>query len=124
MMHYEDVGLLPYSPLGAGLLTGKYQNGALPEGSRMAINGDLGGRKSDHAFEAVDAYLTLAREFDIDPVHMALAFTVQRPYVASSIFGATTLDQLDRSLGAIDVRLSDELLERIDAVHKQHPMPY
>lgn len=124
LMHYEDVSLLPYSPLGAGLLTGKYQGGALPEGSRMAINGDLGGRRTDRAFAAVEAYLALAREFDIDPVHMALAFTVQRPYVASSIFGATTLDQLDRALGAIDVRLSDELLERIDAVHKQHPMPY
>ncbi|MGR3496982.1 aldo/keto reductase [Citreimonas sp.] len=124
LMHYEDVGLLPFSPLAAGLLTGKYQGGALPEGSRMAINGNLGGRKSDRAFEAVDAYLALAREFDIDPVHMALAFTVQRPFVASSIFGATTVEQLEHALGAIDVRLGDELLERIDAVHKQHPMPY
>ncbi|SDY36271.1 aldo/keto reductase [Citreimonas salinaria] len=124
LMHYEDVGLLPFSPLAAGLLSGKYQDGAVPEGSRMAINGDLGGRKTERAFAAVDAYLALAREFDIDPVHMALAFTVQRPFVASSIFGATTLEQLDRALGAIDLRLSEELLERIDAVHKQHPMPY
>lgn len=124
LMHYEDVGLLPFSPLAAGLLSGKYQGGALPEGSRMAINGNLGGRKSERAFEAVDAYLALARELGLDPVHMALAFSISRPFVTSSIFGATTLEQLEHALGAIDLRLDDEALERIDAVHKQHPMPF
>ena len=124
LMVNEDVGLLPYSPLAAGLLTGKYQGGAVPEGSRMALNGDLGGRKSDRAFPAVDAYLGVARDFGLDPVHMALAWSARRPFVASSIFGATTLAQLDHLLGATDVALTDEMLERLDAVHKDHPLPY
>ncbi|KAA8610074.1 aldo/keto reductase [Salipiger aestuarii] len=124
LMVNEDVGLLPYSPLAAGLLSGKYQGGAVPEGSRMWLNGDLGGRKTERAFPAVDAYLGVARDFGLDPVHMALAWSARRPFVASSIFGATTGAQLDHVLGAVDVVLSDELLERIDAVHKEHPMPY
>ncbi|PWK60685.1 aldo/keto reductase [Roseicyclus mahoneyensis] len=120
----EQVTLLAYSPLGAGLLTGKYQNGAIPEGSRMAGNGDLGGRKTDRAFDAVDAYLALAEKHGLDPVHMALAFTVQRPFPVSTIFGATTSEQLSRILSGLDVTLSPELLEEIDATYKAHPMPF
>jgi aryl-alcohol dehydrogenase-like predicted oxidoreductase len=120
----EKVTLLAYSPLGAGLLTGKYQNGACPEGSRMAGNGDLGGRKTDRAFEAVAAYLALAEKHGIDPVHMALAFTVQRPFPVSTIFGATTSDQLAHILSGLDVTLSEEVLEEIDATYKAHPMPF
>jgi aryl-alcohol dehydrogenase-like predicted oxidoreductase len=120
----EKVTLLAYSPLGAGLLTGKYQNGACPEGSRMAGNGDLGGRKTDRAFEAVAAYLALAEKHGIDPVHMALAFTVQRPFPVSTIFGATTSDQLAHILSGLHVTLSEEVLEEIDATYKAHPMPF
>ncbi|MGR3270830.1 aldo/keto reductase [Thalassococcus profundi] len=124
LMVNEDVSLLPFSPLAAGLLTGKYQDGALPEGSRMALNGDLGGRKGPRAFEAVAAYHKVAAEFGIDPVHMALAWSARRPFVASSIFGATTLAQLDHLLPAAEVTLSDELISALDAAHKAHPMPY
>ena len=124
MMHNEGVSLLPFSPLAAGLLTGKYQNGAVPEGSRMALNGTLGGRKTPRAFPAVDAYLQVARDFGLDPVHMALAWAARRPFVASAIFGATSLAQLERILPAADVTLSDELLEALDTAHKAHPMPY
>ena len=120
----EQVTLLAYSPLGAGLLTGKYQNGAVPAGSRMAGNGDLGGRKTDRAFQAVAAYLDLAKKHGLDPVHMALAFTVQRPFPVSTIFGATTSEQLARILSGLDVTLSQELLDEIDATHKAHPMPF
>ncbi|MBN9886828.1 aldo/keto reductase [Salipiger abyssi] len=124
LMVNEEVGMLPFSSLAAGLLTGKYQGGAVPEGSRMALNGDLGGRKVPRAFAAVDAYLKVAREFGIDPVHMSLAWAARRPFVASAIFGATTMEQLERALGAADVALSDELLAALEAVHRQHPMPY
>jgi aryl-alcohol dehydrogenase-like predicted oxidoreductase len=124
LMVHEDIGLLPFSPLAAGLLTGKYQGGAVPDGSRMAINGSLGGRKTERAFAAVDAYMDVARNFGLDPVHMALAWSARRPFVASSIFGATTLGQLDHALGAVDVVLSDELLAALDDAHKAHPMPY
>ncbi len=124
VMVHEDVGLLPFSPLAAGYLTGKYQGGAIPDGSRMAINGNLGGRKSDRGFLAVDAYLQVAQDFGIDPVHMALAWSARRPFVASSIFGATTLAQLQHAVGAADVTLSPALLEALDTTHRAHPMPY
>jgi len=120
----EQLTLLAYSPLGAGLLTGKYQNGAVPEGSRMALNGNLGGRKSDRVFDAVAAYLALAETQGLDPVHMALAFTVQRPFPVSTIFGATTSEQLARTLQGLDVTLPEALRKEIDAIHKAHPMPF
>jgi len=90
----------------------------------MAHNGDLGGRKTERAFAAVDAYLEIAKKHGIDPVHMALAWCMTRPFMASVIFGATTMDQLDQALGYVDVTLSNEILAEIDATHRQHPMPY
>lgn len=120
----EGVTLLAYSPLGAGLLTGKYQNGALPAGSRMAINGDLGGRKTPRVFDAVAAYLDLAARHGLDPIHMALAFSVQRPFAVSTIFGATTCDQLAHILKGMDLTLSSAQLDEIDQIHKAHPMPF
>ncbi|MHA6345586.1 aldo/keto reductase [Roseivivax sp. CAU 1761] len=124
LMVNEDVGFLPYSPLGAGLLTGKYQGGAVPEGSRMALNGDLGGRKTDRVFPAVAAYLEVAQRFGLDPARMALAWSARRPFVASSILGATTLAQLEHILPAADLDVPDELAAALDAVHKAHPFPY
>ncbi|SPF78077.1 aldo/keto reductase [Pseudoprimorskyibacter insulae] len=120
----ENVGLLPYSPLAAGLLTGKYQNGQVPEGSRMAGTGDLGGRRTDRAFETVAAYQAVADKFGLDLVQMSIAFSVQRPFVASSIFGATTTPQLKRILDGAGMRLSDEVMDALNEVHKAHPMPY
>ncbi|MGH1415290.1 MAG: aldo/keto reductase [Pelagimonas sp.] len=124
LMMFEDVGLLPFSPLGAGFLSGKYQGGAVPDGSRMSINAEMGGRKTDRIFDAVEAYLQVAKDFDLDPVHMAFAWSARRPFVASSIFGATTLAQLEHALGAVNVDLTPELLAALDAKHKRHPMPY
>ncbi len=120
----EDVGILAFSPLAAGLLTGKYQDGVTPEGSRKAINGDLGGRVSPRVFNAVQVYLDIAEKHGFDPVHMAMAFTVRRPFMCSSIFGATTVDQLDRILAGADLRLGAEVLKDISAAHRAHPMPY
>lgn len=120
----EDVGLLAFSPLAAGLLTGKYQDGAVPEGSRMSLNEGLGGRKGDRAFVAVDAYLRVAQDFGLDPVQMALAWCLTRPFMCSAIFGATSLTQLGRALGAAEVTLSDEVLTVLDETHQAHPMPY
>ena len=120
----EDVSLLAFSPLAAGLLTGKYQGGAVPEGSRMSIVDNLGGRRGPRAFEAVEGYLGLAREHGIDPVHLALAWCAARPFMGSVIFGATTLAQLEHALGAADVAVSDELKREIDELHRAHPMPF
>lgn len=120
----EDVGLLAYSPLATGLLTGKYQHGRIPEGSRMSIVDNLGGRKSARVFDAVDAYLAIAQTHGIDPVHMAMAFTLQRPFMCSSIFGATRLDQLEHILKCTEVTLSEEVMADINDAHRAHPMPY
>ncbi len=120
----EDVGLLAYSPLAAGLLTGKYQGGAVPEGSRMTVNADLGGRKTERAFAAVNAYLEIAARHGLDPTQMALAWCLTRPFMCSVIFGASTMPQLELALGAADLDLSDAVLEEITAAHMAHPMPF
>lgn len=120
----EDVGLLSYSPLATGLLTGKYQNGAVPEGSRMAINGHLGFRKTDRVFEATQAYLDLAAKHDLDPVQMSLAWCVQRSFMASTIFGATNVDQLARIIEGHDLTLSQDVLTAIDNINRDIPMPF
>lgn len=121
---HEDISLLAYSPLAAGLLTGKYQNGAVPEGSRMALNRDLGGRKTPRAFEAVDAYLDIAARYGLDPSQMAIAWCLTRPFPTIPIIGATSEAQLATALGAADVTLSAEVLVEIEAAHKAHPLPY
>ncbi|MGR3760216.1 aldo/keto reductase [Roseobacteraceae bacterium NS-SX3] len=120
----EDVGLLAFSPLGTGLLTGKYEGGAVPEGSRKSLNPELGGRETPRVHQAVQAYLEIARRHGLDPVHMALAWCLQRPFMTSAIFGATTLPQLEHALQAAEVSLSQEVLDEIDAAHRAHPMPY
>lgn len=121
---HEDVGLLAFSPLAAGFLTGKYQDGAVPEASRMSLNSDMGGRKTDRVFAAVDAYLEIAGRHGLDPTQMALAWCMTRPFMCSVIFGATNMAQLEVAIGAADVTLSDEVMAEITAAHRAHPMPY
>lgn len=120
----EGIGLLAFSPLAAGLLTGKYQDGQVPAGSRMALNGDLGGRKTERAFVAVGAYLEIAQRHGLELAQMALAWCLTRPFMCSAIFGATSLAQLKVALGSADLTLSDDVLAEIDAAHRGHPMPY
>ncbi|MEM9318403.1 MAG: aldo/keto reductase [Pseudomonadota bacterium] len=120
----EDITLLAFSPLAVGILTGKYQNGAVPKGSRLDIQEEPSGRTTPRAFAATDAYHALAREHGIDPVHMALAFTVQRPFSVSTIFGATTMAQLDHVIDGLDTVLSPEILAQIDKINHAHPMPF
>ena len=120
----EAVTLLAFSPLACGLLTGKYQDGAVPEASRMSLAPELGGRRVPRAFAAVDAYLAIAARHGLDPVAMALAWLQSRPFPVSAIFGATTAAQLERILPAADMVLADDVLTDIAAAHRAHPMPY
>lgn len=120
----EEVTLLSFSPLAAGFLTGKYQNGAVPAGSRMSLVPEMGGRKSARVFDAAAAYLEIAERHGLEPVHMALAWQQTRPFAVSAIFGATTSAQLEHILGAADMTLSADVLDEITAAHKAHPMPY
>jgi len=119
----EDVGLLAFSPLAAGILTGKYQGNVIPTGSRRTFNDNLGGRLTEYAYPAVDAYMAVAEKHDLDISQMALAFCVSRPFMASVIFGATTNEQLENSLKAAQITLSAEVLEDIAAARRSHPMP-
>ena len=121
---HEDVGLMAFSPLGAGFLTGKYQGGAVPKGSRMDLVPTMGGRKYDRVFGAVDAYLEIAERHDLDPVHMALAWCRTRRFMMSAIFGATTVAQLEHILDGKDLQLPDEVLTEIGQAHRAHPMPF
>lgn len=121
--HHEEIGLLAYSPLAAGLLTGKYLDGARPEGSRLTKNGDLGGRYQPLQEPAVRAYVELAREHGLDPAQMALAFCLTRPFTASVIIGATSMEQLKTDIGAKDVALSAELMNGIRRIHRLYPAP-
>lgn len=120
----EQVGLIAFSPLAAGLLSGKYQNGAIPDGSRRSLVPEMGGRISSRVFDAVAAYLAVAQKHSVDPVHMALAWCRTRPFMASAIFGATTFEQLEHAMKSVDVMLSQDCLDDLTATHKAHPMPY
>lgn len=119
----EDMGLLAYSPLAQGYLTGKYAGGAVPPGSRKALFNRLQRYEKPGAEEAVSKYVALAREFGLDPAQMALAFVTTRPFVTSNIIGATTLSQLETNVASIDVAITPELEARIDAIHLEHCNP-
>ncbi|MEZ5779188.1 MAG: aldo/keto reductase [Paracoccaceae bacterium] len=120
----EKVTLLAFSPVAAGLLTGKYAGDVIPAGSRRELNPELGGRITPRVWEAVSAYLGIANRAGIDPAQMALAWVLTRPFPALPIFGATKREQLENALGATDLVLSDEVRAEISAAHKAHPMPY
>ncbi len=124
LCHNEQVGLFAYSPIACGMLSGKYQNGMIPDGSRRSIGPEMGGRINPRVWPAIDAYLDIARRHRLDPNQMALAWALTRPAMMSLIIGATSLAQLDCLLGSVDVILSDTVMEEIDAAHRAHPMPF
>lgn len=126
----EGFTLLAYSPLAAGLLTGKYAGGTVPEASRAAVDrahsgpGNLGGRMTARAHEAVAAYEALARDHGMDLITLSLAFLRDRPFPTVPILGATTAEQLAHQLEVLDTRLDEDLTRKLREVYKAHPMPY
>jgi aryl-alcohol dehydrogenase-like predicted oxidoreductase len=123
MSYHEDVGLLSFSPLAAGLLGGQYVDGKVPQGSRMSINPGLNGRFNEHSAKALEQYVAIAKKHDLHPAQMALAFCISRPFMTSTIFGATSMEQLKVDVGAAELTLTDEVLADIESVHRQYPMP-
>ena len=121
--HRENIGLLAYSPLGMGLLTGKYRNGAKPENSRMVVFERFTRYEGAETWEAAERYLQLADDHGINPTHMALAFVNTRPFLLSNIIGATTLEQLKMNIDSLDVVLSKEVLKGIEAIQRAIPNP-
>ena len=120
----EEMPLLAFSPLAAGLLSGKYAGDVIPDGTRRVNTPDLGGRITPQVFPAVAAYLGVAAAHGLDPCQMAIAFCASRPFPCIPIIGASSLDQLATNIGAAGLTLSDEVLADIAAAHRLHPMPY
>ena len=120
----EKVGLLPYSPLAGGVLTGKYLNGNMPKDSRMALFERMRGRYTgEHAESAVTEYKKLAEKFNLNLTQMALNFVTKQNFVTSNIIGATTLTQLKQNIESINCELNKEILDEIDHIHKIYTYP-
>ena len=119
----EDVGLLAYSPLGQGYLTGKYRNGALPEKSRKALFQRLQRYETPQSNSALEGYFKIAEDFGIDPSLLAIKFCDTRPFVTSTIIGATTMDQLKVDIDAFELGWTDELEKRVNEIDILYSSP-
>ena len=119
----EDCGLLAYAPLGAGTLTGKYLHGAHPSGARLTLYPQNSRYRKPQGEKAVAAYVDLAKRHGLDPAQMAIAYVVSRPFVTAAIIGATKMEQLKANIDAIDLTLSEEVLEEIETIHKVYTYP-
>ena len=121
--HRERCGLLAYSPLGFGVLSGKYLGGARPEGARITLWPEYARYTNPRAQQATEAYVRLAQAHGLDPAQMALAYVHSRPFLTSTIIGATALEQLKQDIASIDLELPSEVLEGIEAIHRDNPNP-
>ncbi|EWC41066.1 NADP(H)-dependent aldo-keto reductase [Stutzerimonas stutzeri] len=119
----EQCGLLAYSPLAFGMLSGKYENGARPADARITLFERFARYSNPQAQTACSKYVALAREYGLDPAQMALAYVTAQPFVTSNIIGATSLEQLESNLGSASIKLSNEIVEGIEAIHKEQPNP-
>lgn len=119
----EKVGLLAYSPLAFGRLSGKYRNGQLPEGARLSIFEGYNRYSSKRALEAEERYCSLAEDHGLTPAQMSLAFVNSRSFLTSNIIGATKMEQLIENIGSDQIALSDELVEEINRIHLDIPNP-
>lgn len=120
----EDMGLLAYSPLAMGVLSGKYLNGRMPEGSRMALYGEYFPRYTrPKPVAETEKYVQVAHDSGLDPALMAHAFVNQRPFLTSNIIGARTMDQLKIAIESSAVKLSTDILEKIESIHRETPFP-
>ena len=121
--HRENIGLLAYSPLGFGVLSGKYRNGQMPANSRLALFERLARYSGKNSFEATERYAALAEEVGLSLTDLSLAFVNDRSFVSSNIIGATTMDQLKENIASHKVKLSKEALKAIDEINEDIPNP-
>ncbi|KGQ13585.1 Protein tas [Beauveria bassiana D1-5] len=120
---HEGVELLAYSCLAFGVLSGKYLNGAKPAGARNTLFSRFTRYSGEQSQKAVAAYVEIAKRHNLDPAQMALAFVRRQPFVASTLLGATTLEQLKTNLESLHLKLSEEVIEEIEAVHRIYTYP-
>ncbi|WP_298285266.1 aldo/keto reductase [uncultured Lutibacter sp.] len=119
----EKVGLLAYSPLAFGVLSGKYLHGNLPENSRLKLFPQYSRYSSKQSYFLTEKYMELAKELNLSLVQLALAFVNQQEFVTANIIGATTLNQLKENISSIEVKLSSEILNKIDQIQELQPNP-
>jgi len=120
----EKVGLLAYSPLASGYLSGKYRNGSMPKNSRIALFGSYFPRyQTVNGAKAIEEYWNLAKNFNLNLAQMAIKFCEIQPFVTSTIIGATTLEQLKTNIDSVDINLNKELIKKIGEVQKKYPIP-
>ncbi|MCR9090996.1 NADP(H)-dependent aldo-keto reductase [Algiphilus sp.] len=119
----EGVGLLAYSPLAFGVLSGKYLDGQRPEGARITLFERFSRYNGEIAEAATRAYVELAQAHRLDPAQMALAFVNSRGFVASNIIGATTMEQLKQNIDSHAMALNSKVLKAIEAIHQRYPNP-
>ncbi|TXN37983.1 aldo/keto reductase [Flagellimonas hymeniacidonis] len=119
----ENIGLLPYSPLGFGVLSGKYLTEIPPRKARVTLFPNYNRYSGETATQATQKYYDLAVENGLSLAQMALAFVNTRPFVTSNIIGATSMEQLKENIGSIDIELSDEVLDGIEEIHNTIPNP-
>jgi aryl-alcohol dehydrogenase-like predicted oxidoreductase len=121
--HREQVGLLAYSPMAFGVLSGKYLDGARPAGARVTLFERFSRYTGPEAEPAVRGYVELARDHGLSPAQMALAWVTSRPFLTANIIGATSLEQLEENLGSLDLALPDAVVEGIEALQSRHSNP-
>ena len=123
VLQMENIGYLAYSPLAFGVLSGKYLNGAKPDGARVTLFPNYSRYSSEGSHLATAEYQKIAKKHGLSLSQMALAFVTDRPFVTSNIIGATSLDQLAENIDSVNVRLSGEVLKDIERVHAAMPNP-
>jgi aryl-alcohol dehydrogenase-like predicted oxidoreductase len=121
--HREECGLLAYSPMAFGVLSGKYLNERQPANARLTLFDRFIRYSNPQAKQATQRYVALAQRAGLNPAQMALAYVTSRPFVTSNIIGATTLAQLDENIESIHITLSEDVLAEIEAIHTQQPNP-
>ena len=121
--HYEGVGLLAYSPLAFGYLTGKFRHGARPANARVTLFSRFSRYSNPQSEWATEQYVQLAEQHGLSLTQLALAFIKQQFFVTSTIIGATNLDQLKENIQAFEIDLSEEILKAIEDIHRQQPNP-
>ena len=119
----EETGLLAYSPLAFGMLSGKYEGGARPAGARLTRFERFSRYSNPQSEAATSAYVGLARDAGLDPAQMALAFVNSRQFTSSNIIGATTMEQLRTNIASVDLKLEKDLLRKIEEIHQVYPIP-
>ncbi len=120
----DKIGLLAYSPLATGYLTGKYRNNQLPKNSRLHRDGDFWTRyNKPHTTKAVEAYYKVAQKNNLNLTQMALKFCEIQPFITSIIIGATTMDQLKTNIESVNIKLTDEIINEINEIQKIYPNP-